>query len=92
MAHITKTRVISLLIKLNRLIAKINKLKIKKGAPDLLADALAINEGLLTLLRDGKTDLGFVKEVFLIVLAFVKDVVSKWLFRCKSTPLSAIII
>jgi len=85
-------RVVSLLVKLNNLLTKIMKFKANSRVPGLLADALAINRELLKLIETENVNMGFVKEVFIIILTFVKDVIGKWLSRCKLTPLMAISI
>lgn len=82
-----KNRVVSLLVKLNNLLIKIMKLRTNNRASGLLADALSINKELLALIDKDKRviDYTFVREIFAIILVFVKEVVGKWL-RCKLTP------
>lgn len=91
MKYTHSKRVITLLIQLNELLIKITKLKIKnRQALGLLAETLQINKQMLFLLKSHKINPGFVKEIVVIIIAFVKDVISKWLFRYKLTPLKAI--
>lgn len=81
-------RVIALLVNFNELLLKITKLKLKnRQALGLLADALQINKQMLSLLRNNKTNIDFVKQIIVVIISFVRDTVSKWLFRYKLTPL-----
>ena len=85
-----KNRVVVLLISFNRLISKILKLKVKdKQALGLLAEALQINKQMLSLAKDNKISLEFVRQTFSIKSVFVKEIVSKWLSRCYLSPLMA---
>ncbi len=86
---IKKDRVITLLINFNRLMSKILRLKIEdKQALGLLAEALQINKQILSLLKDDRISLEFVRQAFSLVLIFVKEMVSKWL-RYNLAPLLA---
>ncbi len=85
-----KNRVITLLISFNRLNSRILRLKIEdKQALGLLAEALQINKQILSLVKDNKISLEFVKQVFYLISIFIKEIVSKWL-RYNLTPLLAI--
>lgn len=84
-----KDRVITLLISFNRLTSKVLRLEIKdKQALGLLAEALQINKQILSLAKDNKISLEFVRQTFSLISIFVKEVVSKWL-RYNLTPLLA---
>lgn len=84
-----KDRVITLLINFNRLTSKVLRLKVKdKQALGLLAEALQINKQILSLAKDNKISLEFVRQTFSLISIFVKEVVSKWL-RYNLTPLLA---
>jgi len=84
-----KDRVIALLISFNRLASKVLRLKVKdKQALGLLAEALQINKQILSLAKDNKISLEFVRQTFSLISIFVKEVVSKWL-RYNLTPLLA---
>lgn len=85
-----KDRVIALLTNFNRLTSKILRLKVKdEQALGLLAEALQINKQILSLAKDNKISLEFVKQTFYLILIFVKEIVSKWL-RYNLTPLLAV--
>lgn len=85
-----KNRVIILLISFNRLTSKVLRLKVKdKQALGLLAEALQINKQILSLVKDSKISLEFVKQIFFLVSVFIKEIVSKWL-RYNLTPLLAV--
>ena len=85
-----KDRVIVLLISFNRMASKVLRLKVKdKQALGLLAEALQIDKQILSLAKDNKISLEFVRQTFSIISIFVKEVVSKWL-RYNLTPLLAI--
>lgn len=85
-----KDGVIALLTNFNRLTSKILRLKVKdEQALGLLAEALQINKQILSLAKDNKISLEFVKQTFSLMLVFVKEIVSKWL-RYNLTPLLAI--
>ena len=82
-----KDRVIALLITFNRMTHKVLRLKIKdKQALGLLAEAMQINKQMLSLIKDNKISLEFVRQIFAIISVFVKEIVSKWLFRYNLTP------
>lgn len=84
-----KDKVIDLLISFNRLTFKVLRLKVKdKQALGLLAEAIQINKQILSLFKDDKISLEFVRQTFSLILFFVKEVVSKWL-RYNLTPLLA---
>ena len=86
-----KNRVIALLILFNRMISKILRLKVKdKQTLGLLADAMQINKQILSLTKGNKISLEFVRQTYVILVSFVKDVVSKWLLRYNLTPLMAL--
>ena len=75
-------RVIALLITFNRMTQKVLRLKIKdRQALGLLAEAMQINKQMLSLIKDNKISLGFVRQIFAVISVFVKEIVSKWLFR-----------
>ncbi|RJQ34603.1 hypothetical protein C4566_01885 [Candidatus Parcubacteria bacterium] len=75
-----KDRVIALLINFNHLTSKILRLKVKdQQALGLLADALRINKQMLSLYKDNKIGLEFVRQTFSLILIFMKEMVSKWL-------------
>lgn len=85
-----KDRVIALLITFNRMTHKVLRLKIKdKQALGLLAEAMQINKQMLSLIKDNKISLEFVRQIFAIISIFVKEIVSKWLFRYNLTPAMA---
>lgn len=85
-----KDKVVVLLISFNRLISKILRLKVKdEQALGLLAEALQINRQMLSSIKDNKISLEFVRQTFLIISVFVKEIVSKWLSRYYLTPLMA---
>ena len=85
-----KDRVITLLTNFNRLTSKVLRLKIKdEQALGLLAEALQINKQILSLAKDNKISLEFVKQVFYLISIFIREIVSKWL-RYNLTPLLAI--
>lgn len=85
-----KDRVIALLITFNRMTHKVLRLKIKdKQALGLLAEAMQINKQMLSLIKDNKISLEFVRQIFAIISVFVKEIVSKWLFRYNLTPAMA---
>ncbi len=85
-----KDRVIALLTNFNRLTSKVLRLKIKdEQALGLLAEALQINKQILSLAKDNKISLEFVKQVFYLISIFIREIVSKWL-RYNLTPLLAI--
>lgn len=85
-----KDRVIALLITFNRMTHKVLGLKIKdKQALGLLAEAMQINKQMLSLIKDNKISLEFVRQIFAIISVFVKEIVSKWLFRYNLTPAMA---
>ena len=85
-----KDRVIALLITFNRMTHKVLRLKIKdKQALGLLAEAMQINKQILSLIKDNKISLEFVRQIFAIISVFVKEIVSKWLFRYNLTPAMA---
>jgi hypothetical protein len=85
-----KDRVIALLITFNRMTHKVLRLKIKdKQALGLLAEAMQINKQMLSLIKDNKISLEFVRQIFAIISVFVKEIVSKWLFRYNLTPVMA---
>lgn len=91
MEHKNSKRVITLLIQFNELLLKITKLKTKnQQALGLLAEALQINKQMLSFLRDNKISVDFVRQTGIVVISFIKEVVSKWLFRYQLTPLLAI--
>ena len=84
----TKNRVITLLIIFNSLVSKILKMKIEdKQALGLLADALQINKQILSLSKDNKIGLEFVRQIFYLISIFVKEIISKWLSRYNLIPL-----
>jgi len=84
-----KDRVIALLIIFNRLISKVLRLKVKdKQALGLLAEALQINKQILSLIKDNKISLEFVRQTFSLISVLMKEIVSKWL-RYHLTPLLA---
>ena len=91
MANInSKNEVIKLLISFNKLTSRVMKLKIKdKQALGLLAEAMQINKQMLSLIKDNKISLEFVRQIFAIISVFVKEIVSKWLFRYNLTPAMA---
>jgi len=75
-------RVIALLITFNRMTQKVLRLKIKdRQALGLLAEAMQINKQMLSLIKDNKISLEFVRQIFAVISVFVKEIVSKWLFR-----------
>jgi len=81
-----KDRVIALLINFNRLTSKVLRLKVKdKQALGLLAEALQINKQILSLSKDNKISLEFVRQTFSLISIFTKEMVSKWL-RYNLTP------
>lgn len=85
-----KDRVIALLITFNRMTHKVLRLKIEdKQALGLLAEAMQINKQMLSLIKDNKISLEFVRQIFAIISVFVKEIVSKWLFRYNLTPAMA---
>lgn len=85
-----KDRVIALLITFNRMTHKVLRLKIKdKQALGLLAEAMQINKQMLSLYKDNRISLEFVRQTFAVISVFVKEIVSKWLFRYYSTPAMA---
>ena len=85
-----KDRVIALLITFNRMTHKVLRLKIKdKQALGLLTEAMQINKQMLSLIKDNKISLEFVRQIFAIISVFVKEIVSKWLFRYNLTPAMA---
>lgn len=85
----SKKEVINLLISFNKLTSKAMKLKTKdKQALGLLAEALQINKQILSLLKDNKISLEFVRQTFFVILGILKEIVSKWLFRYLLTPLN----
>ena len=87
---VDKNGVITLLILFNRMIFKILRLKVKdKQALGLLADAMRINKQILSLIKGNKISLEFVRQTYIVLVAFVRDVVSKWLLRYYLTPLLA---
>jgi len=90
MANIhSKNEVIKLLISFNKLTSKVMKLKIKdKQALGLLAEAMQINKQMLSLLKDNKISLEFVRQTFAVISGILKEIVSKWLFRYPLTPLN----
>ena len=86
-----KERVITLLTNFNRLTLKVMKLKVKdRQALGLLAEAMQINKQMLSLAKDNKISLEFVRQTFSVIAAVVKETVSKWLFRYNLTPLMAL--
>ena len=86
-----KERVITLLTNFNRLALKVMKLKIKdRQALGLLTDAVQINKQILSLFKDKKISLEFVKQTFSVIAIVMKEAVSKWLFRYNLTPLLAL--
>lgn len=85
-----KDRVIALLITFNRMTHKALRLKIKdKQALGLLAEAMQINKQILSLYKDSKISLEFVRQIFSVISVFVKEIVSKWLFRYHLKPAMA---
>ncbi|MCG2719877.1 MAG: hypothetical protein L6266_04060 [Nanoarchaeota archaeon] len=91
MKYTNKQRVMTLLINFNKLLLKITKLKIKnRQALGLLAEALKINNQILSLLKESKVSVNFVKETTVVVISIIKEIISKWLFRYKLMPLLAI--
>lgn len=85
-----KDVVIALLITFNQMTHKVLRLKIKnKQALGLLAEAMQINKQMLSLVKDNKISLEFVKQIFAIISVFAKEIVSKWLFRYNLTPVMA---
>lgn len=81
-------RVITLLIQFNGLLFKITKLKLKnRQALGLLAEALQINRQILFLLRNRRIGVDFVKQIAVVLISFVKEAVSKWLFRYQFAAL-----
>ena len=86
-----KDRVITLLTNFNRLALKAMKLKVKdRQALGLLAEAIQINKQMLSLAKDNKISLEFVRQTFSVIAAVAKETVSKWLFRYNLTPLMAL--
>lgn len=80
-------KVIALLISFNRMTYKVLRLKIKdRQALGLLAEAIRINKQMLSLVKENKLSLEFVRQVFVVIVSFVKEIVSKWLFRYYLTP------
>lgn len=90
MANIhSKNEVIKLLISFNKLTSRVMKLKIKnKQALGLLAEAMQINKQMLSLFKDNKISLEFVRQTFAVISVILKEIVSKWLFRYLLTPLN----
>lgn len=85
-----KDRVITLLITMNQMTRKVLRLKIKdRQALGLLAEAMQINKQMLSLIKDNKISLEYVRQIFAIISFFVKEIVSKWLFRYNLTPVMA---
>jgi hypothetical protein len=85
-----KDRVITLLINFNRMTHRVLRLKIKDGqALGLLAEAMQINKQMLSLFKDNRISLEFVRQIFSVISVFVKEVVSKWLSRYYLTPAMA---
>jgi len=83
-------RVITLLINFNRLASKALRLKVKnRQALGLLAETLQINKQILSLAKDNRISLEFVRQIFSLMSAFMKEIVSKWL-RYYLMPLLAI--
>src|SRR4030042_4243639 len=75
-----KNRVINLLITFNCMTLKVLRLKTTdKQALGLLAEALEINKQMLSLMKDNKISLEFIKQIFSVIVIFVKEIVSKWL-------------
>ena len=85
-----KERVIALLIYFNRLILRITRLKLRdRQALGLLAEAMQINKQMLSLLKEDKISLLFVRQTFSVILQILIDIVSKWLFRYNLKPILA---
>jgi len=82
-----KDRIVVLLTAFNRMTSKVLRLKIKDTqALGLLAEAMQINKQMLSLFKDDKISLEFVRQMFTIISVFVKEIVSKWLFRYYLSP------
>jgi len=50
---------------------------------------MQINKQMLSLYKDSKISLEFVRQTFAVISVFVKEIVSKWLFRYYLTPAMA---
>jgi len=85
-----KNKVIVLLIAFNQMTNNVLRLKIKdRQALGLLAEAMQINKKILSLVKDDKISLEFVRQIFTVLSVFVKEILGKWLFRYYLTPAMA---
>jgi len=87
-----KDGVITLLILFNKLLLKVMRLKIKdRQALGLLTEAFQINKQILSLIKDNKTSLWFVRQIFSVLIVLIKELISKWLSRYYLTPIGQLI-
>lgn len=85
----SKKEVINLLISFNKITVKVMKLKLRnKQALGLLTEAVQINKQMLSLIRDDKISLEFVRQTFSVISGILKEIVSKGLFRYKLIALN----
>lgn len=88
--HDKKDRVIALLITFNQMTQKVLRLKTKnRQALGLLAEAMQINKQMLSLVKDNKISLEFVRQIFAVISVLAKEIISKWLFRYNLAPVMA---